>query len=296
MDNDIRTLISDTIGHLHPEVSDSAGRLISAGRIYEAAYSLMSVTGEMDGLAIDGLDDKVNGLIDTMSRKYGTVPDLAVRARLLSAMYGLINGTSIVADPDRSDRWYGDADELISQYIASPYRSSGHDSLICRCITDYLYFTASDDGENAYLTFLLDTVADWAGSFDPGLGWKGLPLDDALNRIEVMDRISYMMLYRDWENVTGEAFSCYMDKADSCEALPLATLGLIYDLQSSASLSAGSDTSSSAARTAEEIQAIGEAFPDGSDERVFAKSYMIKESCERKEKKLAFNNLQAFQI
>ena len=64
---------------------------------------------------------------------------------------------------------------------------------LCRCLTDYFYGSPSPETDEWYRH--LQSVADtWQSSFLPSVGWGGASPEETLERVEVLNRLSYMFL------------------------------------------------------------------------------------------------------
>ena len=126
----------------------------------------------------------------------------------LCADYDRLGGSSFLVDFPALDRWYLRAERVMEDSFV-PAASDGRVcTALCRCLTCYFYQSPSarDDEWFAYLTATADA---WAAAFSPVRGWEGLPLDEALERIEVMNRISYMLLDRSRDALLRRAFNYY---------------------------------------------------------------------------------------
>lgn len=274
--------ILDIVKDMRPEASDSVCRLMSYGRMYEAVYNMVAVTHGEDAPELASFGIMVKSLTDTMTARYRSTSNDTDRARLLCSIFGLINGTSTVVDDAMSSRWYDAADSLIGKYAGyvAVVQADSQRTWLCRCIIDYLYFMSYDE-DDPYFTFLKDAAGSWASSYTDGNGWDGVPAEEALGRIEVMDRISYMLLRHDWEHIAEDAYRHYMGAVESMKPLPLSLLGLLYDLQESHAMQSMEGNFRSVTLTGNEILSYGRKYPDGSDERLYAMSYYIKSLCRK---------------
>ena len=137
----------------------------------------------------------------------------------LCADYDRLGGSSFLVDFPALDRWYLRAERVMEDSFV-PAASDGRVcTALCRCLTCYFYQSPSarDDEWFAYLTATADA---WAAAFSPVRGWEGLPLDEALERIEVMNRISYMLLDRSRDALLRRAFDYYARRMEGPGRVP----------------------------------------------------------------------------
>ena len=115
------------------------------------------------------------------------------RLRLLSSSFDLLNGVTLVSDLERSDRWYQLAESVVDRCPAPTGCSGLLQTSLCRCLTDYFYGSPSPEADEWYRH--LQSVADtWQSSFLPSVGWGGASPEETLERVEVLNRLSYMFL------------------------------------------------------------------------------------------------------
>ena len=146
----------------------------------------------------------------------------------LCADYDRLGGSSFLVDFPALDRWYLRAERVMEDSFV-PAASDGRVcTALCRCLTCYFYQSPSarDDEWFAYLTATADA---WAAAFSPVRGWEGLPLDEALERIEVMNRISYMLLDRSRDALLRRAYDYYARRMEGPGRVP-ASVRKLWDI------------------------------------------------------------------
>ena len=60
-----------------------------------------------------------------------------------------------------------------------------------------------------WYTYLTQTADEWVDSLTPDGLWEGITIPEALERIEVMNRISYMLLDHSRDADIRRAYACY---------------------------------------------------------------------------------------
>ena len=166
--------------------------------LYRSLYALLSmgVNPGLPGLPQSLSECRSRGLrlFDRMLdevRSGTTGPVFCLR--LLSSSFDLLNGVTLVSDLERSDRWYQLAESVVDRCPAPTGCSGLLQTSLCRCLTDYFYGSPSPEADEWYRH--LQSVADtWQSSFLPSVGWGGASPEETLERVEVLNRLSYMFL------------------------------------------------------------------------------------------------------
>ena len=166
--------------------------------LYRSLYALLSmgVNPGLPGLPQSLSECRSRGLrlFDRMldEVRSGSVSPV-FRLRLLSSSFDLLNGVTLVSDLERSDRWYQLAEAVVDRCPAPTGCSGLLQTSLCRCLTDYFYGSPSPETDEWYRH--LQSVADtWQSSFLPSVGWGGASPEETLERVEVLNRLSYMFL------------------------------------------------------------------------------------------------------
>ena len=170
----------------------------AGGTLYRSLYALLSmgVNPGLPGLPQSLSECRSRGLrlFDRMldEVRSGSVSPVS-RLRLLSSSFDLLNGVTLVSDLERSDRWYQLAESVVDRCPAPTGCSGLLQTSLCRCLTDYFYGSPSPETDEWYRH--LQSVADtWQSSFLPSVGWGGASPEETLERVEVLNRLSYMFL------------------------------------------------------------------------------------------------------
>ena len=211
-----------TLPDFRPRSSDSVLRLTSLSRLY---LSLINREGQPD------LQKKIDALSRAMFRKAASeATPLVDRLHLLSSLYDLLTGTSYIVDRQKTDRWDILAEKVIKEGL--PAAKAGDEPTLvalCCCLTDYFYFDPSPE-EDPWFLFLRDTVTMFGEGLTSSKAWPGLSLEEALARLELLNRYSYMFLEHRWDKVVAEAFQYYKDRALDTSSLSWRARLSLYDL------------------------------------------------------------------
>ena len=177
-----------------PSPADSVLRLLAYARLY-AAVSRLQAAGAAGRVCPDrrAHDLRAASLVRVLRERLSRsgLP-LVDKARLAAAYHDLRSE----AFPFRSSG----SDEVFPEAVSSlmdRYSSAAEDGVlaeatVCRCLACYFYPDLWDDDEWACL--LSGAVRRWASRLRPDGTWPGLTDVEALERVEVMNRYSYLFL------------------------------------------------------------------------------------------------------
>ena len=285
----LRTLFT-AASQIRPATSDSTQKLLSLSRIYLSVSELVQ-TGypAWDGVSAGLCSELGNGLFKVMLQKAGKKGPVAERLLLVSSMYDLMNGTELYPDSTKRGQWDRIAAKAIDDYFQD--RSGDHgtddaDTAVCLCLLDWFYFS-EDAEDDPWMKHLKTTIGSWNRSFTAE-GWKDTDIETALDRIEIMNRNSYMLLDPTYDSTIREAFRHYVRMATAKPSLTLScsALGRLYDIAT------GGDTlpeEQEAGRFATAgLFHIEPASVPGSDTHLYCTSYRIADLC-----RTIINRLQA---
>ena len=139
----------------------------------------------------------------------------------LCAAYDRLGNSSTIVDFRAMDRWYARAEQVMEACFPAAASDGQIRIALCRCLTCYFY-QPCPDREDPWFAYLTATADAWAAAFSPVRGWEGLRLTEALERIEVMNRISYMLLDHSRDAVIRRAYGHYARRVDSLGRMPAA--------------------------------------------------------------------------
>ena len=115
---------------------------------------------------------------------------------------------SLIVDFHRMDRWYEAAERVVEGSFATAQDNGMVRTALCRCLTCYFYLSHAERDDEWY-DYLTQTADEWTASLTPDGLWEGIPLPSALERIEVMNRISYMLLDHSRDADIRRVYNCY---------------------------------------------------------------------------------------
>ena len=132
----------------------------------------------------------------------------------LCAAYDRLGNSSTIVDFRAMDRWYARAEQVMEACFPAAVSDGRIRIALCRCLTCYFY-QPCPDREDPWFAYLTATADAWAAAFSPVRGWEGLRLTEALERIEVMNRISYMLLDHSRDAVIRRAYNHYARRMEA---------------------------------------------------------------------------------
>ena len=194
-----------------PCLSDSLLRLSLQSRLWQSLYALLSTGRQVDSFpcTLSECSRCAASLSRVLWDRLVLTGDFCEKLFFLSLLYDVETGTAWVADRKKTERWERAFEEAAGACFAE---TEAGDNLLrirlCRCLADYFYFDPSPEEDDWFL-FLRGTVRHWAATYSPATGWEGLPLSDALERVEVINRYSYMFLDPSADRVTAAAYDFY---------------------------------------------------------------------------------------
>lgn len=275
----LRTLFT-AASQIRPATSDSTQKLLSLSRIYLSVSELVQ-TGypAWDGVSAGLCSELGDGLFKVMLQKAGKKGPVAERLLLVSSMYDLMNGTELYPDSTKRGQWDRIAAKAIDDYFHDRSRDHGTDdadTAVCLCLLDWFYFS-EDAEDDPWMKHLKTTIGSWNRSFTAE-GWKDTDIETALDRIEIMNRNSYMLLDPTYDSTIREAFLLYSKKADTAPTLPCSIIGKLY------SLAVGGDflpeEEETARRMAARLQNQESVDSEDSDSRLYTVSFRIAVLCQ----------------
>lgn len=149
--------------------------------------------------------------------------------RRLCTAYDRMGRTSIIVDFRQMDRWYAAAEHAMESCFAPATTDGLLCTALCRCLTCYFYQSPVEQ-EDEWYAYLMDTADNWRAALTPSGYWEKLPLTEALERIEVLNRISYMLLDHSRDNDIRRAYTCYANRVDALSPASASVLERWYVL------------------------------------------------------------------
>lgn len=128
--------------------------------------------------------------------------------RRLCATYDRMGKDSLIVDFRRMDRWYEAAERAVEGSFATARNNGMVRTALCRCLTCYFYLSHAERDDEWY-AYLTQTADEWTASLTPDGLWEGITIPEALERIEVMNRISYMLLDHSRDADIRRVYNCY---------------------------------------------------------------------------------------
>ena len=193
-------------------VSDEG--LIVYTRSYAALYNMVSVNALDDEFgAREIYRKKLDSLFASLSRRYGNLQGIGLRAEAVDAMLHILNGTGCIVGRQKRDLCFGLFDELTKSYLFDfDETACDHNALygVMRLIYQFLCWLVPEDAENdPWLGFARNRVAAWATELHENGEWKGIRAEEALQRIILMSMNSYMLLDSRHDAIIQKAYSYY---------------------------------------------------------------------------------------
>lgn len=273
----LKTLFASVSG-IRPKAEDSPQRLMSLSRAYLAVHELL-MTGypAWEGVSTRVCTELGDRLFKAMLQKTAQDCPTAEKLRLISEMYGLLNGTSLYMDGSKSELWNETAAKAIEDYLDSRAGNAGATAgtAACLCLLDWFYLMEDVD-DDPWMEYLKTTIGTWSASYTPE-GWTGTGFETALERLEAMSRNSYMLLDPSHDGTVREAFLYYSHKAAASPTLPHTALGRLYDIATGGDSLPGELETGHFAATG--LRRIESASAPGSDTRLYCTSYRIADLC-----------------
>lgn len=193
-----------------PSPADSVLRLLACTRLY-AAVSRLQAVGAAGRVCPDrrAHDSRVGGLLRVLRERLSR-PGLPLtdKARLAAAYYDLRSEAVPFSTPGVDDPFLEAVTSLMDRYPSAEEDGASAEAAVCRCLACYFYPDLWEDDEWACL--LTDTVRRWASCLRPDGTWEGLTVAGALERIEVMNRYSYMFLDGRFDEAVRRACGHYI--------------------------------------------------------------------------------------
>ena len=263
---------------LRPSLDDSPLCLASQAHIQVSLYRLLSVAGlepECGKRAeyVRRCDELVTCMADRIL--YGK-DSLADRFLLTDALYFLTTETGTCYDASRMNRCH---DLLIGlmegneSFLMAP-DACRIEPALARCLEAYFY--PQLDADDAWAGLLHVIFTRWCASFSPDKGWTGVPDDLAWQRIETLNRYSYLFLDDTYDAVVRQAYAVYTRRVQVAD-ISTAALYTCYQAMSQGHLLAGGDAL--AVHVAAVLRQRLSRYPVGSAEACCCLAVCVEQLC-----------------
>ena len=206
----LETLLSRLLRN-NPSEADSPLRLQAYTRLYAALYRFLAINNNDDRYGSRReFTRRAEDMFRLLLRKASCREiSLTERARLIAALYYLSTEAMPFYDA-RRDELSGEALAGLMEDLSG--KSTTDDAmaqiLVCRCLTSALYpELCPEDDWSAYLQ---NKIKDWVGALSAEGAWNGLPANIAVERIEVMNRYSYLFLDNSYDGLIKQGRDYYI--------------------------------------------------------------------------------------
>lgn len=215
-----------------PAAAGSDDELLSFVRVYASLYRLAAIHGETEPFGRRAEYARRAGeLFPLLLHRAGERDDFVRRARFVSAAFFLSGETTFSYDARQAEACRGAALALLDDYARKERPDDLACASVCRCIADLCY--PEGCGCEEWLERLADRVERWASSLDGEGRWDDADLLLALERIEVMNRYSYMFLDDGFDGAVRRAYGHYAPQVPLPERVDEASLAVLcsaYDV------------------------------------------------------------------
>ena len=119
------------------------------------------------------------------------------RSRMIPVLYSIVYMRMQGVELCKSDECEELMAGLINEWIERPEAHGEHPSVygVLRCISDLFYYVAAEDrNSNEVFLGFKQRIRDWVARMDDAGQWSGISAWEALCRLEIMSRDSYMFL------------------------------------------------------------------------------------------------------
>lgn len=229
------TLWSRMFAAGRPQVTDTCVRLEAWARLCMSVYRRSFVNG---GWESPDADMQVCArlaavLMQVLTERIATGSDPDEQCRLSVSLHALMRETDRVVDAARQSAWEALAVHSLEAYFKRLAAGCAlSDVSACRLIVDYFYYTDPDD-DDRWWTYLRTVVSSWSDAFIPSVGWTGIGGCEALDRLSVLNRLSYMYRYASFNRLVRDGFSFFsvlLTCDGNLSSAPSEALGRLYDL------------------------------------------------------------------
>lgn len=230
----------DRLNILLSQVSDrkfagmTTDALLAVARIYVALCNLVSCH-DLDAVYGDRrfYHRKLDALFPILHNRLDEEVDVMRRGRIIRAMFDLVCDPIGAIDFRKKTLCCAVADSYVRDFL----KTNGEDPLeqvsVCDCIISLLY--PDPDSGLSYMNYLQKCISEWISDQQSDGSWAGAPAETALARIEMLNRNSYMLLDKCYDDAVRRGFDYYRnslpipEEMENFDPTYLSTLGRLYD-------------------------------------------------------------------
>ncbi len=268
-----------------PTASDSTMRLLSLVRLYTALYQMIIVNDSDEEFGDrQECTRRADKLFHLLFDKANRTNDIATKSELVSALFTLTEGTSIIRDKKRINSCYNAVIQLMHQYEQTDSTDARTQAYLCQSLIPFFAPEAVEDDE--WFILLHNTMADWAKAQSSNGSWEEIPSTVALKRIEVMNSYSYSFLDSSLDEHTRQAYDYYRTHISTRRGKEvfinkerLHTLGELYGMTTQGN--ACPMDWKLADKIADIMESQSKAYPFGNDEWLYCISFLVEDWCEK---------------
>lgn len=230
----------DRLNILLSQVSDrkfagmTTDALLAVARIYVALCNLVSCH-DLDAVYGDRklYRHKIDALFTVLQNRCGKESDPVQHGRIIRAMFDLVCDPIGVIDFRKKTLCCAVADSYVRDFL----KTNGEDPLeqvsVCDCIISLLY--PDPDSGLSYMNYLQKCISEWISDQQSDGSWAGVPAETTLARIEMLNRNSYMLLDKRYDDAVRRGFDYYRNSlyipegVDNFDPAYLPILGRLYE-------------------------------------------------------------------
>lgn len=195
----------------------SDAELVDSARVYLAVYDVVTTCAANELLCDRAmLKAKIKALYDECAArcKRAGAP-LEQRAALVEVLYALCLPNLTVNDATSGCCCDEVADSLVAEWLERG-GDNGVQIGVLKAITELCYGMLPEDAqEDEYIKYLHSVLKVWKAEQSESGEWPGISKDQALERINILDRNSFMMLDPTYDPVMERARMYYGKQAKS---------------------------------------------------------------------------------
>ena len=191
--------------------------IVASAQVYLAVYDVVT-TCAADELLCDRaiLKAKIRALYDECAARCSRAgASLEQRAALVEALYALCSPNLTINDAANGCCCDEVADSLVAEWLERG-GDKGIQIGVLKAITELCYGMVSEDAlGDEYMNYLQSVLKEWEAEQSERGEWPGVAKDQAFERINILDRNSFMMSDPTYDPVLERAQAFYGKQAKS---------------------------------------------------------------------------------